>query len=326
MASGGKLQHATVQDPLGRPTDASYGVLPDGTALVEMAAASGLTLPSGELDPLRASSYGTGQLIADALDHGARTIAIALGGSATNDAGTGALRALGVRFLDASGNPLRVDGENLARIAEVDANEIDPRVAQTDFVTLCDVDNPLVGSDGATMTFGRQKGASDVNLRILERGMESYLGVLRRRSIVGGEMPGDGAAGGLGLAARAFLHARRKSGADCVLDAVGFDRALKGADLCITGEGHADGQSVDGKLVSRIARRCKGAGVPCVAIVGGMDESAVGLKTCGVDAIYPSAIDCCDRAAAMRNAERNFRLAVERVLVAVKIGRRIGAA
>lgn len=326
-ASGGEFRHSVAQDPLGRPIEASYGVLPGNAAIIEMAAASGLPLLSEEeLDPLRTTSYGTGQLIADALDHGARTIAIALGGSATNDAGTGLLEALGVRFLDAAGNALKGNGENLEKIDAIVASGLDPRVAQTDFVVLCDVSNPLVGENGATMTFGRQKGASDAELQRLEQGMRSYLGVLQRCSIVGDEMPGDGAAGGAGMAARAFLHAKQASGADWVLDAIGLERVLEDTDLCITGEGHADGQSVNGKLVSRIARRCKKSGVPCVAIVGGMDESAVGLEACGVDAIFPSVIDCCSKEDAMRNAERNFRLAVDRVLIAVNVGRKVGVA
>jgi glycerate kinase len=290
-----------------------------------MAAASGLTLVSkGEQDPLRATSFGTGQLIIDALDRGANAIVLGLGGSATNDAGTGALEALGVRFLDAAGNPLKGNGENLERIAEIDVSGLDPRVAQARFTALCDVDSPLVGMNGATMMFGRQNGASDAGLQRLEHGMRSYLGILRSSAAGFDEMPGDGAAGGMGLAARIFLRAGRKRGADWILDSVGFDRALQDADLCITGEGHADGQSSKGKLVSRIAKRCQSAGVPCIAVVGGMDESARGLESCGVNAIYPSVTDCCSREEAMRHAERNFRLAVDRALIAMEIGLNAG--
>lgn len=324
-ACGGEFREAIVQDPLGRATEARYGILPDGTALIEMAEASGLTLLfEGERNPLRATSFGTGQLVLDALDRRASAIVLALGGSATNDAGTGALEALGVRFLDAEGNLLKGNGENLARIAAVDASGIDPRIVQTRFTALCDVESPLVGINGATMMFGRQKGATDACLQRLEHGMRSYLEVLNRSTAGFDETPGDGAAGGMGLAARIFLQARMERGADWILDSMGFDYALQDADLCITGEGHADGQSVNGKLVSRIAKRCRSAGVPCIAIVGGMDESACGLQDCGVNAIYPSVIDCCSREGAMKHAERNFRLAVDRALTTMEIGQKAG--
>lgn len=324
-ACGGKSREAIVQDPLGRPIAARYGILPDGTALIEMAAASGLTLVSeGERYPLRATTFGTGQLILDALNQGANAIVLGLGGSATNDAGTGALEAMGVRFRDSAGNSLRGNGENLERIAEIDVSGLDPRIAQARFTALLDVDSPLVGMNGATMMFGRQKGASDADLQRLEHGMRSYLDILRHNAAGFDEMPGDGAAGGMGMAARIFLHARRVRGADWILDSIGFDHALRDADICLTGEGHADRQSVNGKLVSRIAKRCRIAGVPCIAIVGGMDESASGLEDCGVNAIYPSVIDCCSREEAIRHAERNFRLAVDRVLATLKIGLEAG--
>jgi glycerate kinase len=174
------------------------------------------------------------------------------------------------------------------------------------------------------MMFGRQKGASDASLQRLEHGMRSYLEILNRSTTGFDEMPGDGAAGGMGLAVRIFLRARMERGADWILDSMGFDHVLRDADLCITGEGHADGQSVNGKLVSRIGKRCRSAGVPCIAIVGGMDESACGLEDCGVNAIYPSVIDCCSREEAIRHAERNFRLAVDRVLTSIEIGLKAG--
>lgn len=324
-ACKGRFREVIVQDPLGRAIKTRYGILPDGTALIEMAAASGLTLVSeGERDPLRATTFGTGQLILDALDQGANAIVLGLGGSATNDAGTGALEALGVRFLDEAGNSLRGNGENLERIAGVDITGLDPRIEQTRFTALCDVDSPLVGMNGATIMYGHQKGASDAGLQRLELGMKSYLEILKRSIAEFDEMPGDGAAGGMGMAARIFLHAKRERGADWILDSIGFDHDLRDADICLTGEGHADGQSINGKLVSRIAKRCRTAGVPCIAIVGGMDQSACGLEDCGVNAIYPSVIDCCSREEAMEHAERNFCLAVDRVLATMKIGLKAG--
>lgn len=323
---GGQRVSLLAADPLGRPVEATYGMLPGGRAVIEMAAASGLPILSlGERDPRKTSTFGTGQMILDALDRGARDISLAIGGSATNDCGMGAMRALGVRFLDASGVELMGIGADLGLVAKVDLSGMDPRVAQTSFHVMCDVDNPLVGPRGATRTFGPQKGADAAMVEELEASMVGLAAVLE--DVFGtsvADEPGMGAAGGLGAAARLFLDAEVVGGVGWVLDLVGFDEALSGCSLCVTGEGHADGQSAHGKVVSGVAARCRRAGVPCVAIVGGMSADACELLDCGVDALVPTVIDAASIEEVLANAERNFRLAAQRVFSLVSLGRKMG--
>ena len=323
---GGQRVSLLAADPLGRPVEATYGMLPGERAVIEMAAASGLPILSlDERDPRKTTTFGTGQMILDALDRGARDISLAIGGSATNDCGMGAMRALGVRFLDASGAELMGAGADLALVAKVDLSGMDPRVAQTSFHVMCDVDNPLVGPRGATRTFGPQKGADAAMVEELEAGMVSLAAVLEDAfgTSVADE-PGMGAAGGLGAAARLFLDAEVVGGVDWVLDLVGFDEALSGCSLCVTGEGHADGQSAHGKVVSGVAARCRRAGVPCVAIVGGMNADACELLDCGVDALVPTVIDAASIEEVLANAERNFKLAAQRVFSLASLGRKMG--
>ncbi len=325
-ATGGELVSATVLDPLGRTVEATYGMLPGGRAVIEMAAASGLPLlaPS-ERDPLVTSTFGTGQLISDALDRGATDVSLAIGGSATNDGGMGLARALGVRLLGSEGEELAGVGADLERVRSIDLSGLDPRVGRTSFHVMCDVDNPLLGPRGATRVFGSQKGAGPDAIERLERGMASYAAVLERTfgSSVA-NLPGAGAAGGLGAAARLFLDAEMVSGVDWVLSLAGLSEALEGASLCVTGEGHADAQSSHGKVVSGVAARCREAGVPCVAVVGGMDADATELEGCGVSALVPCVIDVCGIEEALARAEENFSLAARRVFSLVGVGIRMG--
>ena len=318
---GGSRIEASVADPLGRPVEAIYGMLPGNRAIIEMAAASGLPLLThAERNPMLTSTYGTGQLVLHALRNGATEVTLAIGGSATNDGGLGAMRALGVRFLDASGGELQGTGGDLGRVASIDLTGLDPLVSRASFRLLCDVDNPLLGPRGATRVFAPQKGATPQQVEELEKGMASYAQVLESTLGRAAAKPGDGAAGGLGAATRLFLGAESVPGIDWVLEVVGLDHALLGADLCITGEGHADGQSAHGKVVSGVAARCKSAGVPCVAIVGGMDQGALDLMDLGVDALVPTVIDCGDVSEALAHAERNYRLAAARVFSLLAIG------
>ena len=319
---GGARIDVTVEDPLGRPVEAIYGMLPGNRAIIEMAAASGLPLlKRAERNPLLTSTYGTGQLVLHALRNGATEVTLAIGGSATNDGGMGAMRALGVRFLDAAGGELEGTGADLGRVVTIDTSGLDPLVTHVRFRLLCDVDNPLLGQRGASRVFSPQKGATSQQVEALEKGMASYARVLESTLGRSADQPGDGAAGGLGAAVRLFLGATSVPGIDWVLDVVGLDQALLGADLCITGEGHADAQSAHGKVVSGVASRCKRAGVPCVAVVGGMDPGALELASLGVDAIVPTVIDCGDVADALAHAERNYRLAAARVFSLMALGR-----
>lgn len=321
-AVGGTLRTAEVTGPLGSPVQATYGLLPTGEAVIEMAAASGLPLvPAEQRDPRLTSTFGTGELILDALGQGVRTVSLAIGGSATNDGGMGCMRALGARFLDAGGNELAGTGADLGRVACIDLAGMDGRVAQTAFRVMCDVDNPLVGPRGATYVFGPQKGATPPIADQLEQGMASYARVLAQ-TFDGLDVmaPGMGAAGGLGAAARAFLGAQMVPGIECVLDLVGFDELLTQADLCVTGEGRADSQSAHGKVVSGIAARCRRAGVPCVAVVGAMEPDARELLGVGVDAIVPTVIGVCTLDEVLARAEQNYLMAAERTFALLKMG------
>ena len=322
-AAGGRTVPVRAHDPLGGAVDAFYGVTDGGCAVIETAAASGLTLiDEARRDILAASSYGTGELIAHALDAGYADITLALGGSATNDGGAGAMAALGARFLDADGRTLAPNGASLRRIASIDLSHMHPRLAHARFTAMCDVNSPLTGPLGATMTYGPQKGASTpALLGELEAGMENYARALRRafpgRDV---EFPGAGAAGGLGAACALFLGAALKPGAEAVLDLTGFDTLLRGADLAVTGEGRADAQSVRGKAVAAVAARCKKAGVPLIALVGSAGPGADALLGCGVTGLLEVSPDGCpppDRAAAL------YRAAADRFFCALAAEKRL---
>lgn len=324
-AAGGHLVHAEARDPLGRSITAGYALLPGHRAVIEVSAASGLPLLSpSECNPLHTSSFGTGQLIAHALGRGARDITVALGGSATNDGGMGILRALGARFLDTSGRALPGTGADLARVASIDLSGLDRRLGGVSFHAMCDVDSPLLGPNGASRLFGPQKGATTADVLSLEEGMSAYARRLANafgRPFV--DSPGFGAAGGIGAALRLAFGADVASGVERVLDLVGFNDVLAGADLCITGEGHADAQTAHGKVVSGVAWRCRAAGVPCVAIVGGMEPGATELAGFGVDALVPTVIDATILDEALAHAEENFGLAAARVFSLLALGMRM---
>lgn len=323
-ACGGELRRVRATDPLGRPVNAAYGLLWGQRAVIEVAAASGLPLLApAERDPFRASSYGTGQLLRAALDAGVTSVTLALGGSATNDGGMGMLRALGVRFLDQRGCELAGCGADLARVARIDLTGLDPRLGRAHIQVMCDVDNPLTGPQGASAVFGPQKGATPSVVAELDAGMESYAACVREAtgvSVV--NTPGAGAAGGIGAACLAFLGARLRSGVEAVLDLAGFDELLAQADVVVTGEGRADGQTARGKVVSGVAAACLRRGVPCVAVVGGMEPGADRLP--GLTAMVPTAIDPAEGLeSALAHAEERYRAAARRLFQLVALGRRV---
>ena len=317
-ATSGKMRTVKVNGPLMEETESFYGVFGGDSAVIEMAAASGLPMVPRELrNPLNTTTYGTGQLICDALDQGLRRLSVAIGGSATNDGGMGAMRALGVRFLDKDGNDLSGTGADLAKVADIDVSGLHPAVKESQITVMCDVTNPLTGPDGATYTFGKQKGGTPEILDQLEAGMKNYAAVMREKLGIDVEQKaGAGAAGGLGAALCGFLNATLKSGIDTVLDLIDFDSLLEGTDLVITGEGRIDWQSAFGKVPSGIGQRCKAKGIPAVAIVGGMGQGAEQIFAYGIDSILPTingAMDiteACDRAEELyaSAAERTFRM------------------
>lgn len=253
---------------------------------MEMAAASGLTLLSeSERDPLQTSTYGTGEMILDALRRGCRRFFIGIGGSATNDAGMGMLRALGYRFADASGNPLEGRGSDLSRVVRIDVSGADPRLRESSFTVACDVGNPLFGPNGAAYVFAPQKGADEETVMQLDIGLRDFASVIMRDMRVDvSSIPGAGAAGGLGAAFCAFLGADLRKGIEMVLEAVGFDRAIADASLIFTGEGSVDAQSLMGKVVSGVSSHAREAGVP-VVVLGGKVADRVALAKAGLTAL-----------------------------------------
>jgi glycerate kinase len=283
-ATKGSLRTTPVHDPIGREIDAEWGILGDGsTAVVEMAAASGLPLLApAERDPRITSTRGTGELILAAAMSGAHRIVIGIGGSATNDGGAGMARAFGYRFLDRDGVELPEGGAALARLARIDG-QTDPRLIRPSIEVACDVRNPLLGPEGASAVYGPQKGATPDMARDLDAALARFADVVE--AFVGRpirDVPGAGAAGGLGAGLLAFLDARLISGADLVLRAVSFADRLKGADLVITGEGRIDRQSGYGKLTGAVTAAARRAGVPVAAVAGGLGPGHEALALDGI--------------------------------------------
>jgi glycerate kinase len=287
-AIGGERREQQVRGPLGEPVTAHWGWLDDGSAVLEMAAASGLHwVPRERRDATLTSSYGTGELIRAALDAGARRIILGLGGSATNDGGCGLLQALGVRFLDSDECELPAGGAALARLARIDLSGLDARLRQVQIEVAADVDNPLCGPRGASHVFGPQKGASAQQVELLDAALGHYAKVVA--ATLGedfSQVPGVGAAGGLGFAARAFLQARFRPGIELVAELSGLAEAVQGADLLITGEGRLDAQSLHGKAPVGVARIARAAGVPVIALAGSLGQGYQALYEAGIGAAF----------------------------------------
>ena len=267
----GERVEVTVCDPLGNPITAHYGIIGGGaTAVMEMAAASGLTLLRPEQrNPLRTSTYGTGQMIAHALDNGCSRFLLGIGGSATNDGGTGMLRALGYQFLDHNGTPLVGGGEILNHIARIDDSHRHPALDSAQFIIACDVTNPLYGSEGAAYVFAPQKGADEAMLQQLDEGLRNYGRIIEEHTGLDiASMAGAGAAGGMGAGCKAFLHATLERGIEMVLNAMQFDRLIADSNLVVTGEGRIDSQTVMGKAPSGVLRVAHEAGIPTIAMGG----------------------------------------------------------
>lgn len=313
----------TVKGPLWEPTQSTYAILEDGRAVMEMAAASGLPLVAEkDKNPLETTTYGTGEMIRDALDRGCRDISIAIGGSATNDGGMGCVRALGVRFLDADGKELEGRGKDLAKISHIDLSGMDPRVKESRFTVMCDVTNPLCGPEGATYTYGKQKGGTPERLEELEAGMCHYRDLLKE--IFGTDMdqvPGAGAAGGLGAALMAFFGGQLRSGIETVLDLIGFDERLEGVDLVVTGEGAADWQSVFGKVMQGVGSHCKAFGIPAVAIVGSMGPGAEDIFDHGIVSIMTTVNGVMSLNEALSRADELYLSAARRLFRLLRAGK-----
>lgn len=307
-ARSGEIITVPVHGPLMEMEQGFYGRLSDTEAILEMAAASGLPMvPEEKRNPLNTTTYGTGELLKAALDAGYTEIAIAIGGSATNDGGMGFASALGIRFLDQDGNVLEGRGENLEKVAHIDMSGLDPAIQKAHFTVMCDVTNPLCGPDGATYTFGKQKGGTPEILDRLEKGMQNYRDVIIREfGINPDEIQGSGAAGGLGTALKVFLHAEMKSGIETVLDLIDFDARLEGVDLVVTGEGRTDWQSCFGKVMQGVGDRSAKHQVPVAALCGGLGPDYEKIYAHGICSIMTTVDGPMPLKEAMDNASELY--------------------
>lgn len=288
-ALAGEPRVVPVSGPRGEPIQATFCYVPAmNFAAVEMALASGLALlPADRRDPTLTTTRGTGELILAALDLGVSRIGVGIGGSATNDGGIGMAAALGVRFLDDRETPVKPVGGELGRIRRVDMSGLDRRVASVQFEAVCDVDNPLCGPTGAAAVYGPQKGATPEQIEVLDAGLANLADVIERDlGLDVRDLPGSGAAGGLGAGLHAFLGAGLRRGVEVVLDLVDLDGILAGADLVLTGEGQIDFQTAHGKAPAGVGAAAQLRGVPCIAIAGSLGEGLGDLHTVGIDAVF----------------------------------------
>ena len=318
---GGELKTIPASDPFGRQINAAYALFPDGSAVVEMAAAAGLPLlDRAELDPARASSYGAGMLILDAIKSGAEPIFIGLGGSATVDGGTGAAAAVGIRFYDQDGN-LITSGGGLGKIRSVDLSGLRELDYHGSLVFLTDVNNPLCGPNGAAFIFAPQKGADQEQVQQLEQGLKHLAEIIEAETgLQLQDRSGMGAAGGFALPFMAFMKAQIRGGIDYVLDCLQFDQKLPGTDLVVTGEGRTDAQSAMGKAISAVARRAKAQGVPTTVISGALTEGAKSLLDLGVTELIQATPVGQDLPTALANAELNLAAAAKAYFGKIKKG------
>ena len=321
-AQQGEQVTVKVHGPLMEETESFYGIFDQDKAIIEMAAASGLPMVPEELrNPLNTTSFGTGELILDALKRGYRDISIAIGGSATNDGGMGCARALGVKFLDQNGNELEGFGRDLAKVASIDISGLDERIKSAKITVMCDVTNPLCGKDGATWTFGKQKGATPEIQEELEKGMCSYRDVIKETfGIDCDEIPGAGAAGGLGAALRVFLKGEMKSGIETVLELIRFDERLEGVDLVVTGEGRTDWQSCFGKVMQGVGMHAKAKGVPVLGLSGSLGKNAMDICDCGISSLMTTVNAPMPLSEALERAEELYYEGALRMFRFVRTG------
>jgi glycerate 2-kinase len=325
-ATGGRIVAARVTSPLGEPVNAFYGVAGDGeTAIIEMAAASGLALVPPKLrNPLRTTSYGTGELIRLALDAGLRHVILGIGGSATNDGGAGMLQALGVKLLDRDGEEIGSGGEALEQLERIDPSGLDSRLKHCRIKVACDVDNPLLGPEGASVVFGPQKGATPAMVAQLDENLAHFAELITRdlhKDIAA--VPGAGAAGGMGAALLAFLDAEVRPGIEILIEATGLKRALEGADLVITGEGRIDGQTGLGKTPVGVARVAKEQGIPVIAIAGSLAPDADIVHDFGIDAVFSVLRKPCNLTEALAEAGHNVRSTSRNVAATIKLAKNL---
>ena len=306
-AAGGNIKKVYVKNPLGETIEAKYGIISKDKAVIEMAEASGITLvDDNERNPLKYSTYGTGELIKDALNSNIKEILIGIGGSATNDCGIGMANALGYRFLDKDNNELNAIAENMIKVAYIDDNNVDKRIFDIKINVACDVKTPLYGENGATAIYGKQKGVTEESFHILDDGLKNIARIVKEKFNKEIDyIEGSGAAGGLGGGLVAFCNAQLKSGIDAVLDIIDFEEQIKDASLIITGEGAIDGQTKKGKVPVGVARRA--SNTPVIAIVGDIRDGAEAVYDMGIVSIMPA----LKRAMPLEEAIKNSKVLIE---------------
>lgn len=306
-AAGGNIKKINVKNPEGKIIEAKYGIINKEKAVIEMAEASGLTLIDDKTrNPLKYSTYGTGEFIKDAVNNNIKEILIGIGGSATNDCGIGMANALGYKFLDKYNNELEAIAENMIHVADIDDSNVDKRIFDIKITAACDVKNPLYGKNGATAVYGKQKGVTEETFDILDDGLKNIAKIIKEK--FGKEidyMEGSGAAGGLGGGLVAFCNAKLKSGIDAVLDIIDFESKIKDASLIITGEGAIDGQTKEGKVPVGVAKRA--GNIPVIAIVGEIREGAEIVYDLGIKSIMP----LCTKAMSLEESIYNTSVLVE---------------
>ncbi|MBM3959745.1 MAG: glycerate kinase [SAR202 cluster bacterium] len=325
-SSRGKILKSRVTDPLGRPVEAQWGSMGDGqTAVIEMARSSGLALLKlPERDPLRTTTFGVGELFKAALDAGHRKFILGIGGSATNDGGAGFAQALGFRLLDKDGNEIPRGGAALARLSKIDRTHADPRLRDAEVTVACDVNNPLCGPTGASAIFGPQKGATPAMIKELDAALARFAEIARRdlgKDVK--EIPGAGAAGGLGAGVMAFVDAQLRAGVDIVLEAVGLESRLDGADLVYTGEGQIDKSTVFNKAPVGVARLAKKRGIHVIAIAGSLGEGYEQSHPLGIDAMFPLVSGPMSLDDAIQASRRLIERAAEESMRAVLVGQQL---
>lgn len=321
-ATGGKIIHLKTHGPLCKKVNSFYGILGDKeTAIIEMAASSGLMLISEEeKNPLKTTTYGTGELIKHALDMGCKNIIIGIGGSATNDGGAGALTALGAKFLDKQGREIGLGGGSLINLDHIDISELDQRLNNSNIVVACDVDNPLCGPNGASAVFGPQKGADGKMVRLLDQSLLKFAMVIKQDLGMDiKDIPGAGAAGGLGGGLLAFLKAKLKRGVDIVIEITDLENKLKDADLVFTGEGMIDYQTAYGKTPYGVANIAKKYNIPVIAIAGSIGEGEETLYKYGFDSIFSILEKPLSLEDAMANASVLVEKTAQRILRVIRL-------
>lgn len=322
-ASNGRMVHVPVVGPLAEIVQAFYGISGDGkTAFIEMAAASGIELLTPEQrNPLITTSFGTGQLILHALDAGIRHMIICIGGSATNDGGSGMMQALGMSFKDVAGHELVYGGQALINLASIDRRQLDPRLNDCHIEVACDVTNPLIGDNGASAIYGPQKGADCSMIKELDTALAHYAQIIDEqlnKQVL--QLPGSGAAGGMGAAFYAFLNAHLRPGIDIMTEAVGLEALLQGADIVITGEGRLDSQSVNGKVPVGVAQIAQKYRIPVIAIAGALGDDIDDIYPCGINAAFDSVYKLTTFDDIVMNAYSNVQRSARNIAAVIKVG------